>query len=431
MSISLNTTAGKAPAKATAAGKQQVRKPAPPQPKKKGKKNGGPQAETNDFAFNFTKTAAVKAVVAKRRNPALLAKKKQSNAQPSSAAPAAAVAATTVPKSTATTVAPPAPVTPAAKPAASPAAAVVESTISLSLNVTQGNDADRAKTAARLEKQKLNSKQRKEKVLEKRAQHFQANEAQAIDTTKSAAAARLSNVFAAKPAAAATAAASAAPAVRSENQQNYAKNQQAIRDRPRKMVSLFANNPTVPVIGQRLVNPLAETVFTGASMASLGLHDHAVKNLADVLHITELTTVQQRTVPVVLEGRDVLVRSQTGSGKTLAYALPIVQRLQACRPKLQRDGGIQALVIVPTRELAIQVYELFVKLLKPFTWIVSGFLTGGEKRKAEKARLRKGINILVGTPGRLVDHLLHTESFRLDQVGGNCGGGEASRRSSN
>lgn len=183
------------------------------------------------------------------------------------------------------------------------------------------------------------------------------------------------------------------------------------------MPSLFANNPAVPVIGQRLVNPLTETVFTGTSVASIaGLHPHAIKNLADVLHITELTTVQQRTVPVVLQGRDVLVRSQTGSGKTLAYALPVVQRLQALRPKLQRDDGIRALVIVPTRELAIQVYELFVKLLKPYTWIVSGYLTGGEKRKAEKARLRKGINILVGTPGRLVDHLLHTDSFRLDAV---------------
>lgn len=75
-----------------------------------------------------------------------------------------------------------------------------------------------------------------------------------------------------------------------------------------------------------------------------------------------------------------------------------------------------AVIIVPTRELAIQTYELFQKLVKPFTWIVPGVLMGGERRKAEKARLRKGINILVGTPGRLVDHLLHTETFKLNKA---------------
>lgn len=94
----------------------------------------------------------------------------------------------------------------------------------------------------------------------------------------------------------------------------------------------------------------------------------------------------------------------------------MVEKLQEIRPKISRDCGILAIVIVPTRELAIQTYELFQKLVKPFTWIVPGVLMGGERRKAEKARLRKGINILVGTPGRLVDHLLHTETFKVDKA---------------
>lgn len=191
-------------------------------------------------------------------------------------------------------------------------------------------------------------------------------------------------------------------------------------DRPmksaKKMESLFKNNPEVPVIGQRFVKPLNEIVFTGLPMNSIGLHPHLVKSMADLFGITELTNVQQRTVPVALSGRDILVRSQTGSGKTLAYALPIVQQLQELRPKLSRTDGIRALVIVPTRELAMQTLDVFVKLLKPFTWIVPTYITGGEKRKSEKARLRKGINILIGTPGRICDHLLHTESFKLDQV---------------
>lgn len=180
--------------------------------------------------------------------------------------------------------------------------------------------------------------------------------------------------------------------------------------------SMFINNPEIPNIGQRFVQPIKEILFTGLPMSSINLHAHLVKTLKDLLEITELTTVQQRTVPIALEGHDVLVRSQTGSGKTLAYALPIIQRLQEQQPKVNRNDGIFALIIVPTRELAIQTYDLFIKLLKPFQYIVATYLSGGEKRKSEKSRLRKGINILIGTPGRLCDHLLHTESFKLNQL---------------
>lgn len=355
----------------------------------------------NDFAFNFTKTKeAPKALVAKTRNPALLKKKADAQAQALNANKSLLdkpKGQTPIPG------AKPKPQNPETTPKIP---LVVEDNISLSLNITQGTDDDRVRTAQRLEKKNLSHKQRKEKVMEKRVKQFQATEAQAINTTKP------TEDFTDN----APKAVAKTPFQKSQNQINFEKKRQEQKDKPKKMGSLFANNPAVPVIGQRLVNPLKETVFTGEGIESIGLHEHAVKNLADVLHITQLTTVQKRAVPVVLSGRDLLVRSQTGSGKTLAYALPIVQKLQDIRPKLTRDGGIQALVIVPTRELAIQVYELFIKLLKPYTWIVSGYLTGGEKRKAEKARLRKGINILVGTPGRLCDHLLHTESFKLDQV---------------
>lgn len=180
--------------------------------------------------------------------------------------------------------------------------------------------------------------------------------------------------------------------------------------------SLFKDNLEVPKLGNRLVKPLNEKVFTGVSMSTSGLHPHLVKTLADLMSITELTTVQQRSIPTLLEGLDALIRSQTGSGKTLAYALPLVQMLQAIQPKISRADGIYALVIVPTRELALQTLEVLTKLLKPFTWIVPSYVTGGEKRKAEKARLRKGVNILIGTPGRICDHLLHTETFKLDNV---------------
>ncbi|EDV35176.1 uncharacterized protein Dana_GF22616 [Drosophila ananassae] len=185
-----------------------------------------------------------------------------------------------------------------------------------------------------------------------------------------------------------------------------------------KKIGLFDQSDVEALkqLGQRAVKPVKETIFTGAKIASLGLHAHAVKNLEDLLSIRELTTVQQKAIPPILERKDVLVRSQTGSGKTLAYALPLVEILQKQQPRIQRKDGVLALVIVPTRELVMQTYELLQKLVKPYTWIVPGSLLGGESRKSEKARLRKGINILVGTPGRLVDHLLHTASFRLTRL---------------
>uniref|UniRef100_A0A8C9XT98 ATP-dependent RNA helicase n=1 Tax=Sander lucioperca TaxID=283035 RepID=A0A8C9XT98_SANLU len=127
-------------------------------------------------------------------------------------------------------------------------------------------------------------------------------------------------------------------------------------------------------------------------------------------------SVQKRTIPVLLSGRDAVVQSQTGSGKTLSYAVPVVQSLQGLQQKVSRSDGPLAVVIVPTRELAQQTFQTFQKLLKPFTWIVPGVLMGGEKRKSEKARLRKGINILVSTPGRLVDHIKNTLSIAFSAV---------------
>ncbi|KAL0850375.1 hypothetical protein ABMA28_012201 [Loxostege sticticalis] len=193
-----------------------------------------------------------------------------------------------------------------------------------------------------------------------------------------------------------------------------------VKQKPRSgawISSLFKNNPDVPKIGQRAVKPLVEKVFAGRTFADLDIHPHSVANLQQNLGLKELMTVQQKAVPVILQGRDVLIRSQTGSGKTLAYALPIVEGLQAIRPKINRHDGIRVIVVVPTRELAVQTYELFIKLVKPFTWIVPGLLSGGQKRKAEKARLRKGLSILVGTPGRINDHLRHTTSFNFAKTG--------------
>ncbi|XP_034232632.1 probable ATP-dependent RNA helicase DDX31 [Thrips palmi] len=182
------------------------------------------------------------------------------------------------------------------------------------------------------------------------------------------------------------------------------------------VTALFKDVEDIPFMEHKDVTPVAESVFSAQLIHDMPIHPHLIANLEKNMGMSKVTTVQRLSYPVIMSGKDTLVRSQTGSGKTIAYALPIVETLQKIRPKLQRSDGVRAVVIVPTRELALQTYECFVKLLKPFTWIVPGYLVGGEKKKSEKARLRKGIAILVGTPGRLLDHVETTKNLVLDKV---------------
>uniref|UniRef100_A0A8C2GI94 ATP-dependent RNA helicase n=1 Tax=Cyprinus carpio TaxID=7962 RepID=A0A8C2GI94_CYPCA len=169
-----------------------------------------------------------------------------------------------------------------------------------------------------------------------------------------------------------------------------------------KTSSLFRNNPEIPDVLSPAVNQVKEKVFTSNMFEELNLHPHLVATLHKVLNVTSMTSVQKKTIPLLLSGKDAVVRSQTGSG-----GIPAM---------FHRSDGPLAVVIVPTRELALQSFQMFQKLLKPFTWIVPGVLMGGEKRKAEKARLRKGINVLISTPGRLVDHIKNTLSIAFSAV---------------
>ena len=179
--------------------------------------------------------------------------------------------------------------------------------------------------------------------------------------------------------------------------------------------SLFNHNPDIPTISQTEFEPVKENMFSAKTFDQLNLDSHLVKNLSD-LGLTSLTTIQSKALPVIMGGKDALIKSQTGSGKTMTYAIPIMQKLGTQQPKIDRKSGCFALVIVPTRELAVQSYEWFQKLCKAFIWIVPCLLVGGENRKAEKVRLRKGANIIISTPGRMVDHLEKTENFKLDTV---------------
>lgn len=152
-------------------------------------------------------------------------------------------------------------------------------------------------------------------------------------------------------------------------------------------------------------------IFASCSFADLGLHPPLCQHLQEKMGFQVPTHIQAQAIPVVISGNDVLVNAATGTGKTIVYLAPIVHLLQTYNPRIQRVDGTFALVLVPTRELCLQVYEILQKLLQRFHWIVPGYIMGGENRGKEKARLRKGISILIATPGRLLDHLKNTSSF--------------------
>ncbi|KAL4219246.1 ATP-dependent RNA helicase [Mactra antiquata] len=179
--------------------------------------------------------------------------------------------------------------------------------------------------------------------------------------------------------------------------------------------SLFRHNPEIPTVKSLTVKQVKEDLFSSDSFQDTPLHPYMKSNL-DKLGFSKMTSVQQETIPKLVTGHDVLVKSQTGSGKTMSYAIPIIENLCQQTPKIQRSDGCMVIVLVPTRELALQSYDVFVKLLKPFTWLVAGCIMGGENRKKEKARLRKGINILIATPGRLIDHIENTQNLLLGKI---------------
>lgn len=152
-----------------------------------------------------------------------------------------------------------------------------------------------------------------------------------------------------------------------------------------------------------------------APISTLAVCERLRDVLQNGLGLSTLTPIQSEAIPQILDGRDALVKSQTGSGKTLAFLIPLVEKLVTQEKRLERKDGCRAIVLLPTRELCVQVLDVLGAVVKSFHWVVVGSLMGGEKKKSEKARLRKGVIVVVATPGRLVDHLRHTECF-------NCSG---------
>ncbi|RXW17900.1 hypothetical protein EST38_g7956 [Candolleomyces aberdarensis] len=123
---------------------------------------------------------------------------------------------------------------------------------------------------------------------------------------------------------------------------------------------------------------------------------------------TTMTQIQEKSIPVLLAGKDVLGAARTGSGKTLAFLIPAIELLH--RLKFKPLNGTGIIIITPTRELALQIFGV-AKDLMAYHSQTFGVVIGGANLKAEQDKLAKGVNLLVATPGRLLDHLQNAKGF--------------------
>ena len=159
-----------------------------------------------------------------------------------------------------------------------------------------------------------------------------------------------------------------------------------------------------------------------SSFESLGLSEPIWRAAAERGYTTP-TPIQEQAIPVVMSGVDLLAGAQTGTGKTAAFAMPILHKLSATADTAVRaPSSVRALILVPTRELAAQVEES-VQLYGRYLSLRSLVLIGGVKINPQMQKLRRSVDVLVATPGRLLDHiqqrsvdLSHVEILVLDEA---------------
>jgi ATP-dependent RNA helicase DeaD len=148
---------------------------------------------------------------------------------------------------------------------------------------------------------------------------------------------------------------------------------------------------------------------TTASFSDLGLPDHLIQAVTKLGYTTP-TPIQEEMIPHVLEGRDVVGQAQTGTGKTAAFALPLLAKIEGNGPRTP-----QVLVLAPTRELAIQVAESFSDYSKHIKQLNVLPVFGGQDYSIQLRQLQKGCQIVVGTPGRIMDHI-RRGSLKMDTI---------------
>jgi ATP-dependent RNA helicase RhlE len=149
------------------------------------------------------------------------------------------------------------------------------------------------------------------------------------------------------------------------------------------------------------------------SFSQLGLMPELLKAVAEQGYTTP-TPVQQQTIPLILQGRDVLAGAQTGTGKTASFTLPLLQLLTTSTKLHHNSRPVRAVILTPTRELAAQVHDN-VNIYGKHLALRAEVIVGGASIMMQTRNLRKGCDIIVATPGRLIDHILQ-KNVNLSQV---------------
>lgn len=148
--------------------------------------------------------------------------------------------------------------------------------------------------------------------------------------------------------------------------------------------------------------------YSDKKFTDLDLSEGLQKSIKEVLGFEYMTKIQEKSIPHLLKGRDVLGAAKTGSGKTLSFLIPALELLN--KVKFAHTKGTGVIIITPTRELAQQIYDVAINLVAYQNRSVA-LIIGGSNKKFESIKLLKGAAIVVATPGRLLDHLMNTEGF--------------------
>ena len=160
---------------------------------------------------------------------------------------------------------------------------------------------------------------------------------------------------------------------------------------------------------------LAYSKTTFMTFKDLNITESILKAIEEKGYVNP-TPIQAKAIPALLVGKDILGCAQTGTGKTAAFAIPIIQQLQADK---SLNNSIKALILTPTRELALQISECIDDYAK-YTQVRHGVIFGGVNQRTQVNMLHKGVDILVATPGRLLDlmnqGIIYSISYWMRQI---------------
>ncbi|KAL9576646.1 MAG: hypothetical protein Q9203_007700, partial [Teloschistes exilis] len=177
-----------------------------------------------------------------------------------------------------------------------------------------------------------------------------------------------------------------------------------------RIVKRKKNDEDLEALNQRVQDLDPKEVAT-AAFDDLPLSCPTASGL-EASHFKSLTEIQQQAIPLALKGSDILGAAKTGSGKTLAFLIPVLENLY--RKRWTELDGLGALILSPTRELAIQIFEVLRKTGRYHTFS-AGLVIGGKSLQEERERLGR-MNILVCTPGRMLQHMDQTAAFEIDNL---------------